>query len=89
MHQVHSRHGLSDLLRSRVPERKTQYTTRDLSGTDGQADSLEAARKEGGPLLSQGPERPTMERQLPWPVRIASVKNQTHRQIVSPRWLCN
>jgi hypothetical protein len=27
---------------------KTQYTTRDLSGTDGQANSLEAARKDGG-----------------------------------------
>ena len=29
-----------------------------------------------------------MQRQLSCPVRIASVKNQTHRQIVSPGLLC-
>jgi len=30
----------------------------------------------------------TIARQLTWPVRIASVKNQTHSRIVSPGLLC-
>jgi hypothetical protein len=56
---IHSRHGSAGLLRSRVPEQKVQDTPRNLSGTDGQADSLEAVGEEGGSLLSQGPERST------------------------------
>lgn len=45
------------LLRSRVPDQKAQNPSRDLSGADGQADSLEAAGEEGSSSLPQGPER--------------------------------